>query len=91
MIIGLLTVELFIPEANSLKSKRYAIRSIKDKLKKFNVSVGEAPNNLWQRTTLAIACVTSDTSHLYSTFEKVKQVIVSNGSVELIRADLEIL
>ncbi len=91
MIVGLLTIELFLPEANSLKTKRYAIRSIKDRLKKFNVSVGEQPNNLWQRTTLAIACVTTDTPHLYSTFEKIKQVITSNSSVELLRADIDIL
>ncbi|RMG73655.1 MAG: DUF503 domain-containing protein [Nitrospirae bacterium] len=91
MIVGLLTVELFLPESNSLKTKRFAIRSIKDKLKKFNVSVGEHPNNLWQKTTLTIACVSTDTSHLHSTFESVKNTILSNGSVELIRADFEIL
>ncbi len=91
MIVGLLTLELFIPEAGSLKSKRYVVRSIKDRLKKFNVSVAEDANNLWQRTTLAVACVTNDTSHLYSTFEKIKNLILSDATVEVLNMDIELL
>lgn len=91
MIVGLLTLELFIPEAGSLKSKRFVIRSIKDKLKKFNVSVAEEANNLWQRAILSVACVTTDTSHLYSTLEQVKKTIMSDDSVEVLKMDMEIL
>lgn len=91
MVVGLLTLELFIPESGSLKSKRFVIRSIKDRLKKFNVSVAEDGNNLWQKTILSIACVTNSSSHLYSTFEKVKKTVASNTEVEIIREDLELL
>lgn len=91
MVVGLLTLELFIPEAGSLKSKRYVIRSIKDRLKKFNVSIAEDANNLWQRSTLSIACVSNDTSHLYSTFEKIKNLIISDASIEIIRMDIQLL
>ena len=42
MIVGLLTLDLHIPEANSLKSKRMVIKSLIQKIKnKFNVSVAE--------------------------------------------------
>jgi uncharacterized protein YlxP (DUF503 family) len=91
MVVGLLVLELFIPEAGSLKSKRYIIRSIKDRLKKFNVSVAEDANNLWQRTILSVACVTTDTSHLYSTFEEVKKTVLSETSVEVLKMDIELL
>jgi hypothetical protein len=91
MIVGLLTLELYFPTAGSLKSKRYVLRSIKDRLKKFNVSVAEDANNLWQKSTLAIACVSNDSAHLYSVFEKVKKQILSNAEVEIIRIDMEIL
>ncbi len=91
MVVGLLTLELFIPEAGSLKSKRYVIRSIKDRLKKFNVSIAEDANNLWQRSTLSIACVTNDTSHLYSTFEKIKNLVISDASIEILRMDIQLL
>ena len=40
--IGLLTIDIFIPMSNSLKTKRGIIKSIKDRVKnKFNVSVAE--------------------------------------------------
>ncbi len=91
MIVGLLTFELFIPEAGSLKSKRYVIRSIKDRLKRYNVSVAEEANNLWQRSVLSVVCVTNDASHLYSTFEKIKRLINSEVSVEVLNVEMELL
>ncbi len=91
MIIGLLTLDIFIPEAGSLKSKRFVIRSLKDRLAKFNVSVAEDANNLWQRTTISIVCVTNDTSHLYSTFEKIKNMVLSEASLEVLKMDIELL
>jgi len=91
MIVGLLTLDIFIPEAGSLKSKRLVIRSLKDRLSKFNVSVAEDANNLWQRTTISIACVTNETSHLYSTFEKIKNLVLSEASVEVLKMEVELL
>ena len=41
MVVGLLTVELHVPGAQSLKDKRHVVRRIKDRLKKFNVAVSE--------------------------------------------------
>ena len=42
MPVGLLTLELHIAEAQSLKDKRQVIRSLKDRLRaSFNVSVAE--------------------------------------------------
>ena len=34
MPVGLLTLELYIPEAHSLKDKRQVVRSLKDRLRK---------------------------------------------------------
>ena len=46
MIVGVLRIELYIPESGSLKSKRFAIKSIKDRLiNRFNVSVAEVDNS----------------------------------------------
>ncbi len=91
MVVGILTLELYIPEAGSLKSKRFVIRSIKDRLKKFNVSVAEEANNLWQRSTISIACVTNDASHLYSTFEKINNMLLRETSVEVLNREIELL
>ena len=59
MIVGLLTLDLHIPAANSLKSKRMVIKSLIEKIKnRFNVSVAEVDaQNLWQRSVIGIAYV----------------------------------
>jgi uncharacterized protein YlxP (DUF503 family) len=60
MVIGLLTVELHLPGSRSLKDKRMVLRSIKDRLKKFNVAVSEtAHHDLWQRAELGIVTIST--------------------------------
>jgi uncharacterized protein YlxP (DUF503 family) len=61
MHIGLLTLEIFIPDAHSLKEKRFVLRSLKDRLRKFNISIAECDHqDLWQRATLGVVSVGSD-------------------------------
>jgi uncharacterized protein YlxP (DUF503 family) len=60
MVIGLLTVEMHLPGARSLKDKRMIVRSVKDRLKKFNVAVSEtAHHDLWQRAELGIVTIST--------------------------------
>ena len=60
MIVGLLSVEMFIPHAQSLKDKRMVLRAVKDRLKKFNVSVAEVEHqDVWQRAGLGIVTVSN--------------------------------
>jgi uncharacterized protein YlxP (DUF503 family) len=56
MPVGLLTLEIHIPEAHSLKDKRQVLRSLKDRLRgKFNVAVAELEHqDLWQRVTVGV-------------------------------------
>jgi hypothetical protein len=62
MIVGLLTLEMHIPGARSLKDKRMVLRSVKDRLKKFNVAVAEVEHqDLWQRATLGVVTVSNST------------------------------
>lgn len=64
MVIGLLTLELYVPGAGSLKDKRMVLRRIKDRLKKFNVAVSEIDHqDLWQRAALAVVTVSSNQVH----------------------------
>lgn len=93
MIVGLLTLDLHIPEANSLKSKRMVIKSLIARIKnKFNVSVAEVDaNNLWQRSVIGIAYVANETVIINKVFEKIKNLILNIHSVELIDANMEML
>jgi uncharacterized protein len=64
MVVGLLSVELFLPGAQSLKDKRMVLRRIKDRLAKFNVSVAETEHqDLWQRAGLGIVTISTSQAH----------------------------
>jgi uncharacterized protein YlxP (DUF503 family) len=91
MIVGLLTLDLHIPEAK--KSKRFVIKSLTDRIKnKFNVSVAEVDaNNLWQRSVIGISIVANETQIINKVFEKIKNLVESYHSVQLIDATIEML
>ena len=93
MYVGILTVELHIPEAGSLKSKRSVVKGMKDRIRsRFNVSVAEVDSNdLWQRATLGVACVSNDRAHAGEVLDKVVDLIRSNTSAELMDYQIEIL
>ena len=64
MVVGLLTVELHLPMAHSLKEKRMVLRGVKDRLKKFNVAVAEVDHHdLWQRAALGVVTVATSADH----------------------------
>jgi uncharacterized protein len=60
--IGVLTLELRIEDAHSLKEKRHVVQSLKDRLRhKFNVAVAEIGNqDVWQAATVAAVTVSGD-------------------------------
>lgn len=93
MIVGLLTLDLHIPEAHSLKEKRFVIKSLIDRIKnKFNVSVAEVDaNDLWQRSVIGIAYVSNETVMINKVFEQIKNFILNIHSVELINSTIELL
>ena len=49
---------MHLPGARSLKAKRTVVRSVKDRLRRLNVSVAEVDHHdLWQRCRLEVASV----------------------------------
>jgi uncharacterized protein YlxP (DUF503 family) len=60
--IGVLTLELSLPDAHSLKDKRQTVKSLKDRLRgRFNVAVAEIGyQDLWQRSLISAVTVSSD-------------------------------
>jgi uncharacterized protein YlxP (DUF503 family) len=66
MHVALLELDLHIPYAQSLKDKRMAVRSLKDRLRKrFNVSVAEVNHqDLWQRAGVGVVSVGPDATYL---------------------------
>jgi len=66
MVVGVLRLEIRLPETHSLKGKRSVLRSIKARVQqKFNVSIAECDDHdLWQRAILGVSQVGADEPHV---------------------------
>ena len=93
MTIGILKIELRIPESRSLKDKRRQVKSIKDKIHhNFNVSVSEIDNHdTLNRASLAVAQVGRDKRSVNSNLSKIMDMVGENKQVELIGYHLELM
>ncbi len=93
MFIGICTIDLHIPESGSLKTKRHSLKSLKDRIRsRFNVSVAEVDHNdLWQKTSLAVAAVSNDKTRLNRTLDHVVDLVRSVPEVHLLDYQIEFL
>ncbi len=66
MPIATLTLELAMEHAQSLKDRRQAVRSLKDKLRHgFNISIAELDDaSLWNRATLGVVAISNSSAYL---------------------------
>ena len=90
--VGILTVELHFPESDSLKGKRKYVKSAKARLhERFGASVAEVDHHdLWQRSTLAVACVSRGQRELDELLDAVVRYLGSQA-FELLRAEREVI
>ncbi len=93
MIVGLCTIELYIPDSHSLKAKRQVLRSLKQRLRdKFNVSVAEVgEQDLWQKALLGIACVANESAYVNQVLDQAVNLVRSVPSIELVKYRVEML
>ena len=90
--VGILTVELHFPETGSLKGKRTYVKSAKAHLhERFGASVAEVDHHdLWQRSTLAVACAAREHAELQNLLDAVVRYLCSQD-FELLRAEREVV
>lgn len=80
MVVGLLSIELHIPDARSLKEKRMVVKGLKDRLKRMNVAIAETEfHDLWQRAELGIVSIGSD--------DKIVNQVLSAAAEEIERVE----
>jgi len=93
MFVGILTITLTIPEANSLKDKRQVVKSLVDTLRqRFNVSAAEVDSqDTWRRAVIGISCVSGRRSVANAVLDKVMDHVRSNPRVEVIESNLEFI
>lgn len=77
MVIAVLSIEIYIQMANSLKDKRRIIKSIEKKCRnKYNVSISEVDRQeLWKNTTIGIVTIGTDHRHLEKTLNRILKFI----------------
>nr|WP_286725211.1 DUF503 domain-containing protein [Pelotomaculum sp. PtaB.Bin117] len=85
MIVGILTVELFIGEVHSLKEKRKVLKSVIDRIKKrFNVSIAEiGEQDIWQRSTLGLSMISNEQAYVHKVFAAVVKFIETQGMLTI--------
>ena len=93
MIVGILTVALTIPGANSLKDKRHVIKGLLEGVRqKFNISAAEVgENDSWRRATLGMACVSNDRRMANRILDKVVDYVESNPVVSIASVEMEFM
>ena len=92
MKVAVLSLELHLPYAQSLKEKRMVLRRVKDRLRKFNVAVAEvAHQDTWQRAGLAVVAVSTSTVHVErelasaeDEIERVEPGLITRSSIEVL-------
>jgi hypothetical protein len=91
MVVLVSELQLHFPEAQSRKQKRQILSSLKDRLhQRFNLSVAEIDHqDLWQRSTLALAMVSNDGRHADEVISKAINFVEQDGRLQLLSVDLE--
>ena len=90
-VVGVLTMELRIEQAHSLKEKRHVVRSLKERLRgKFNVSVSEIEDqDLHNSAVIAAAIVSPSRAFASQVLRAVQEEAESQLGPMLIRVNLE--
>ena len=87
-MVALLTLELRIEHAQSLKDKRQVVRSLKEKLRaNFNVATAEIDSSsLWNRATIGVVSVSDSRDYLDGLMRNVERQamrIANNAGAEV--------
>lgn len=96
MPVAHLTLELRIESAHSLKDKRQAVRSLKDRLRNsFNIAIAEVEaTDLWQRATIGVVSISDSRDYLEGLMQNVEREaakLANNVGAELVDSYLEFL
>lgn len=86
MTIAVLSFELHLFDAQSLKDKRAVIKSLKDRLRnEFNVSVAETGHqDMWQRAEVTVCLVATDRRKAESALAAVDRFVAASPRYRII-------
>jgi len=92
MVVGLLSLELHLSGARSLKDKRMVLRSVKDRLRRLNVAVAELEHqDRWQRAGLGVVTVAASETLARRELEAAVDLVEQLEPGALARTEIEFL
>ncbi len=91
-MVGVARLTLALGQAHSLKDKRQVVRKIVDRVRaRFLVAIAEVDHHdLWQKATLGVAAVGSDTGHVRAMIDEVVRAIDELYVAPIISADVQV-
>ncbi len=92
MVVGTLRLKLIVFGSLSLKDKRRAIKSLKERLiNRFHVSVAEVGSlNHRQQAELGVAMVANDSAFVTSVLDKMVDYVRQDTSASLVDYEIEV-
>ena len=93
MTVGVLQIEVSIPDAFSLKDKRRVIKSLKDRIAhRHNVSIAEVGAlDEHRRSVIGIAMVSNDSRYVESALSKLVDFVRTIPQLSLIDYQIDLL
>lgn len=93
MFVGILTLELLIHQADSLKDKRMVVNSMLDRIRaRFNVSAAQIDDHdLWQSATLGVAVISNDQKTVHTVLNHVRDLAETEHRCDVARCSVEVL
>lgn len=93
MIVGILTVDFAVFDAQTLKDKRQVVRSVKQRLRnRFNVSVAEVDyHDMAKRCRLAVVMVSNESRALHSQLDLMVELMRRVDGLSLLDYQREML
>lgn len=90
MIIGFLSLEIYLPYSHSLKEKRKRLSSLKDRFKnRYNIAFSEFDyQNKWQRSKIGMVTLNTQKRVVEKLFHKIILEVEENIDGEIINKDI---
>ncbi len=90
MVIGLLSIEIFLPFSHSLKEKRKVLNALKDRVKKkYNCAIAEIDfQDKWQRAKVGIITLNSQKGFVDQVLQKILAEAEQGLEREILRSEI---
>jgi uncharacterized protein YlxP (DUF503 family) len=88
--VALVAIDIRIAHADSLKSKRRIVKSLKDRLRaRFNVAVAEIGYlEEWQRSVVGVTMIGNDRRNLEQNYAAIEQLVLEIKDCEVLDMQL---